>query len=137
MKLSVSHPSHSPWKSPSAVISHIPTATTTTHYDDNLALQKRRRFSFAPTWDYFLTVRDMPTRLEQKLPSRFSSRLARSLARKHMTRSGRCYGQGYFLKAVTRLGPASPSSITGTVVTFSRSAHFAAVKWSAARLLVS
>ena len=66
MKLSVSHPSHSPWKSPSAVISHIPTATTTTHYDDNLALQKRRHFSFAPTWDYFLTVRDMPTRLEQK-----------------------------------------------------------------------
>jgi ABC-type multidrug transport system ATPase subunit len=49
----------------------------------------------------------------------------------------RCYGQGYFLKAVTRLGPASPSSMTGTVVTSSRSAHFAAVKWSAARLLVS
>jgi hypothetical protein len=28
---------------------HSHRTTTTTHYDDNLALQKRRRFSFAPT----------------------------------------------------------------------------------------
>ena len=28
---------------------HSHRTTTNTHYDDNLALQKRRRFSFAPT----------------------------------------------------------------------------------------
>jgi hypothetical protein len=45
--------------------------------------------------------------------------------------------RGYFLKTVTRLGPASPSSMTGKVVISSRSAHFALPKWSDARLLVS
>ena len=44
-------------------------------------------------------------------------------------------GRDYFLKTAAKLGPASPSSMTGTVVISSRSAHFAAPKWSAARLL--
>src|SRR5665213_3170929 len=46
-------------------------------------------------------------------------------------------GQDYFLKTAARLAPASPSSITGTVLNSNRSAHCAAWKWSAARLLVS
>jgi hypothetical protein len=32
-----------------AGLPHSHRTTTTTYYDDNLALQKRRRFSFAPT----------------------------------------------------------------------------------------
>ena len=35
-------------------------------------------------------------------------------------------GRGYFLKTLARLAPASASSMTGTVLSSSRSAHFAA-----------
>jgi len=50
MKLSVSHSSYSPWKSTHYVDSHIThRTTTTTLYYDKTALQKRRRYRFAPT----------------------------------------------------------------------------------------
>src|SRR5258705_13813590 len=69
MKLSVSHPSHSPWKSPkSGDFTHSHRTTTTTHYDDNLALQKRRRFSFAPTEDVSAKLK-CPVRAKLKCPN--------------------------------------------------------------------